>query len=205
MCQTSVVVRCIVKRTAEFERSRWVTWWQSRRHFARSAGFCEEGDWRACLCTVRCAARWIKGGGLMVFGTFSWTLVQWASLAFHIFTWSLNTSHIFGSNMSATMDTTVPDLSTAAALRKVNIFHYFRVIYFNWIVMSSASWFYIRMDSNVFLVCFLQVRKPLVERKRRERINTSMDQLKSLVLMATNKNVIILHQYLHCTFMHEYA
>jgi len=36
---------------------------------------------------------------------------------------------------------------------------------------------------------FVQIKKPLIERRRRERINESLNQLKNLVLEATNKDV----------------
>jgi len=36
-----------------------------------------------------------------------------------------------------------------------------------------------------------QIKKPLIERRRRERINECLGQLKSLVLEATNKDVCI--------------
>jgi len=35
----------------------------------------------------------------------------------------------------------------------------------------------------------LQIKKPLIERRRRERINECLGQLKALVLEATNKDV----------------
>ena len=34
-----------------------------------------------------------------------------------------------------------------------------------------------------------QIKKPIIERKRRERINDSLNQLKALVLDALNKDV----------------
>lgn len=40
-------------------------------------------------------------------------------------------------------------------------------------------------------VCLLQLRKPLIERKRRERINTCLDQLKETVIGAFRLDVSI--------------
>ena len=45
------------------------------------------------------------------------------------------------------------------------------------------------MHKSVFAVMILQIKKPLIERRRRERINDSLNQLKNLVLEATNKDV----------------
>jgi len=52
------------------------------------------------------------------------------------------------------------------------------------------------LQANIFaesltcdaLLC-TQIKKPLIERRRRERINDSLNQLKNLVLEATNKDV----------------
>jgi len=41
----------------------------------------------------------------------------------------------------------------------------------------------------VFALLFVKIKKPLIERRRRERINDSLNQLKNLVLEATNKDV----------------
>lgn len=41
------------------------------------------------------------------------------------------------------------------------------------------------------LVTFLQLRKPLIERKRRERINNCLDQLKETVIGAFRLDVSI--------------
>ena len=41
----------------------------------------------------------------------------------------------------------------------------------------------------VSALVFVQIKKPLIERRRRERINDSLNQLKNLVLEATNKDV----------------
>jgi len=46
-------------------------------------------------------------------------------------------------------------------------------------------------------VLFLQIKKPLIERRRRERINDSLNQLKNLVLQATNKDVSRNFFFLH--------
>jgi len=42
---------------------------------------------------------------------------------------------------------------------------------------------------SVFALLCIQIKKPLIERRRRERINDSLNQLKNLVLEATNKDV----------------
>jgi len=41
----------------------------------------------------------------------------------------------------------------------------------------------------IYALLFIQIKKPLIERRRRERINDSLNQLKNLVLEATNKDV----------------
>lgn len=41
----------------------------------------------------------------------------------------------------------------------------------------------------MFFFLFLQTSKPMTEKRRRERINNSLMQLKSLVLRDTNKEV----------------
>ena len=41
----------------------------------------------------------------------------------------------------------------------------------------------------------IQIKKPLIERRRRERINECLNQLKQLVLEATNKDVSKLITY----------
>ena len=42
--------------------------------------------------------------------------------------------------------------------------------------------------------CLLQIKKPIIERRRRDRINESLNQLKALVLEALNKDVsVIVH------------
>lgn len=45
----------------------------------------------------------------------------------------------------------------------------------------------LRVNTNYFT--FFQTNKPLTEKRRRERINNSLMQLKTLVLRGTNKEV----------------
>lgn len=50
-------------------------------------------------------------------------------------------------------------------------------------------------DSDIHRLFFWQIKKPLIERRRRERINDCLNQLKSLVLEASNKDVSTTRYY----------
>lgn len=45
------------------------------------------------------------------------------------------------------------------------------------------------MNSSLLSSCLLQNKKPLMEKRRRARINSCLSQLKSLVLQAIKKDV----------------
>lgn len=53
--------------------------------------------------------------------------------------------------------------------------------------MPLTFLFILQVKTNYFT--FFQTNKPLTEKRRRERINNSMMQLKTLVLRGTNKEV----------------
>ena len=48
-----------------------------------------------------------------------------------------------------------------------------------------------KMCSNVFCVIVLQIMKHMVEKRRRNRINDTLEKMRILVLKAMNKNVSI--------------
>ena len=58
-------------------------------------------------------------------------------------------------------------------------------------------------DGELSELFLLQANKPLMEKRRRERINTSLEQLKSILMDVTKKEVILqlfpIHIHVHRT------
>ena len=56
---------------------------------------------------------------------------------------------------------------------------------------GSHSQFVGKFTDLMLFLSFSQIKKPIIERRRRERINDSLNQLKSLLMEAMDKDVSI--------------